>query len=54
MTEMAIFGIGLGIFGTYMFFLLRMIYKQHKKQAEETHSKVEDLYPQEQTFIELH
>lgn len=45
MTEAAIFAVGLGIFGTYLFFLMRMIYRQHKKQAEEQVAKVEDLYP---------
>lgn len=45
MTEAAIFAIGLGIFGSYLFFLMRMIYRQHKKQAKEHVTKVEDLYP---------
>jgi hypothetical protein len=32
MSDLGIFSLGLGIFITYMFFLLRMIYRQHKAQ----------------------
>lgn len=47
MKEAVIFTIGLGIFGIYLFFLMRMIYLQHKKQAKEQGAKVKDLYPLE-------
>ncbi len=35
MTNVLIFSVGTAIFASYMFFLVRMIYRQHKKQAEE-------------------
>jgi len=42
MDNLAFFGVGLAIFLVYMFFLGRMIYKQHKIQ-EKNQSTVIDI-----------
>lgn len=34
MNELTLFSLGFVIFATYMFFLLRMIWRQHKAQEE--------------------
>lgn len=47
MTESTIFTVGVVIFAIYMFFLVRMTYRQNKKQKEQSPTKAEDLYPAE-------
>ena len=39
MGTIGIFSIGAAIFGSYMFFLIRMVWKQHKIQAKELSTK---------------
>lgn len=46
MNDLALFGIGSGIFAIYMFFLLRMIWKQHTIQ-QNMDSKILKVEPRE-------
>lgn len=42
MTDTTLFSLGIIIFSTYMFFLLRMINRQHKAQERKGRPIVED------------